>query len=82
MNNRISVRVNNEILTIIDKLISLKIVKNKTEAINFILNNGIGNARSIIQTKENAKKLLEKYLKERLPDLPPGLSDISIKERE
>ena len=27
MNNRISVRVNNELLTIIDKLISLKIVK-------------------------------------------------------
>ena len=82
MNNVISVRVNNELLTIIDKLISLKIVKNKTEAVNFILNNGIESTRTTIQTKENAKKLLEKYLNEGLPDLPPGLSDKSIEERE
>ena len=82
MNNVISVRVNNELLTVIDKLISLKIVKNKTEAVNFILNNGIESTRTTIQTKENAKKLLEKYLNEGLPDLPPGLSDKSIEERE
>ena len=82
MDNVISVRVNNELLTVIDKLISLKIVKNKTEAVNFILNNGIASTRTTIQTKENAKKLLEKYLNEGLPDLPPGLSDKSIEERE
>ena len=82
MNNVISVRVNNELLTVIDKLISLKIVKNKTEAVNFILNNRIANTRTTIQTKENAKKLLQKYLKEGLPDLPPRLSDKSIEERE
>ena len=82
MDNVISVRVNNELLTVIDKLISLKIVKNKTEAVNFILNNGIESTRTTIQTKENAKKLLEKYLNEGLPDLPPGLSDKSIEERE
>jgi metal-responsive CopG/Arc/MetJ family transcriptional regulator len=82
MDNVISVRVNNELLTVIDKLISLKIVKNKTEAVNFILNNGIANTRTTIQTKETAKKLLEKYLKEGLPDLPPGLSDKSIEERK
>ncbi len=82
MNTVISVRVNNELLTIINKLISLNIAKNKTDAVNFILNNGIKKALTTIETRENAKKLLEKYLKEGLPDLPPGLSDISIKERE
>ncbi len=82
MNTVISVRVNNELLTIINKLISLNIAKNKTDAVNFILNNGLKNALTTIETRENAKKLLEKYLKEGLPDLPPGLSDISIKERE
>ncbi len=82
MNTVISVRVNNELLTIINKLISLNIAKNKTDAVNFILNNGLKNALTTIETRENAKKLLEKYLKEGLPDLPPDLSDISIEERE
>ncbi len=82
MNTVISVRVNNELLTIINKLISLNIAKNKTDAVNFILNNGLKNALTTIETRENTKKLLEKYLKEGLPDLPPDLSDISIEERE
>lgn len=82
MNNVISVRVSNEVITLINKLISYGIVKNKTEAVNFILNNGIKNTKSLIESKENAKKLLEKYLKDGLPDLPPKLSDISIMERK
>ena len=82
MNTVISVRVNNELLTIINKLISLNIAKNKTDAVNFILNNGLKNALTTIETRENTKKLLEKYLKEGLPDLPPGLSDKSIEERK
>ncbi len=82
MNNVISVRVNDEVLNAINKLISLDIVKNKTAALNFILNNGIQKAEDTIEIKENAKKLLEKYLREGLPELPENLSDRSIEERE
>jgi hypothetical protein len=81
MNNVISVRVNDDLLNIINKLTSLDIVKNKTAALNFILNNGIQKARDAIETKENARKLLEKYLREGLPELPENLSDLSINER-
>ncbi len=82
MNNVISVRVNDNMLNVINKLISLNIVKNKTAALNFILNNGIQKAQNIIETKENANKLLDKYLRDGLPELPGNLSDRSIKERE
>ena len=82
MNNVISVRVNYEVLNTINKLISLDIVKNKTAALNFILNNGIQKAEDTIEIKENAKKLLEKYLREGLPELPENLSNRSIEERE
>lgn len=78
MNNVISVRVNDDVLNTINKLISLDIVKNKTAALNFILNNGIQKAEDTIEIKENAKKLLEKYLREGLPELPENLSDRSI----
>ena len=81
MNNVISVRVNDDLLNIINKLTSLDIVKNKTATLNFILNNGIQKARDAIETKENARKLLEKYLREGLPELPENLSDLSINER-
>ncbi|WP_298275910.1 hypothetical protein [Ferroplasma sp.] len=82
MNNVVSVRINSEVLALINRLISLGIAKNKTEAVNYILNYGIISVKKTIQTRENAKRLLEKYLREGLPDLPPGLSDISIRERE
>lgn len=81
MNNVISVRVNDDVLNTINRLTSLDIVKNKTAALNFILNNGIQKARDAIETKENARKLLEKYLREGLPELPENLSDLSINER-
>ena len=82
MNNVISVRVNDDVLNTINKLISLDIVKNKTAALNFILNNGIHKTQDTIETKENARKLLEKYLREGLPELPENLSDRSIEERQ
>jgi hypothetical protein len=82
MNNVIRVRVNDDVLNTINKLISLDIVKNKTEALNFILNNGIQKAQDTIEIKESARKLLEKYLREELPELPENLSDRSIEERE
>lgn len=81
MNNVISVRVNDDVLNTINRLTSLDIVKNKTAALNFILNNGIQKARDAIETKENTRKLLEKYLREGLPELPENLSDLSINER-
>ncbi|HII81941.1 hypothetical protein [Ferroplasma sp.] len=82
MSKVVSIRLSDNEFNIMNKLIFFKIVKNKTDAINYILEHGVNNAKDIIKRKETAQELLEKYLNEGLPELPSNLSDISIMERE
>jgi hypothetical protein len=46
------------------------------------MEHGINNVNNVIKKKEKTQELLEKYLKEGLPELPAGLSEKSILERE
>ncbi|AGO60586.1 MULTISPECIES: hypothetical protein [Ferroplasma] len=82
MNKVVSIRLSEDMLNTINKLIAFKIVNSRTDAINYIMEHGINNVNNVIKKKEKTQELLEKYLKEGLPELPAGLSEKSILERE
>lgn len=82
MSEIVSVRLSKNILNTIKKLILYKIVKNKTEAINYIMEHGLDYVNDKIKKKEKIEELLNIYLHDGLPELPANLSDVSIKERE
>ncbi|ARD85349.1 hypothetical protein ACLIKE_09735 [Ferroplasma acidiphilum] len=82
MNKVVSIRLSDDMLNTTNKLISFKIVNSRTDAINYIMEHGINNVNNVIKKKEKTQELLEKYLKEGLPELPAGLSEKSILERE
>jgi len=82
MNKVVSIRLSEDMINTINKLIAFKIVNSRTDAINFIMEHGINNVNILIKKKEKTRELLEKYLKDGLPELPAGLSEKSILERE
>jgi len=82
MNKVVSIRLSEGMINTINKLIELKIANNRTDAINYIMENGVNNVNNLIKKKEKTQELLKKYLKEGLPELPSGLSEKSILERE
>lgn len=82
MNKVVSIRLSEDMINTINKLIEFKIANSRTDAINYIIENGINNVNNLIKKKIKTQELLEKYLKEGLPELPSGLSENSILERE
>ncbi len=82
MNKVVSIRLSEDMINTINKLIEFKIANNRTDAINYIMENGVNNVNNLIKKKEKTQELLKKYLKEGLPELPAGLSEKSIIERE
>ncbi len=82
MSKVLSIRVDDSILELINKMISYKIAKNKKEAVYIIMEKGINNVYGIIENKDKISGILNSYIKNGLPELPGNLSDISIEERE
>ncbi|MCL4333847.1 MAG: hypothetical protein M1290_01960 [Candidatus Thermoplasmatota archaeon] len=80
--NVITIRVEQEISDLVEKLLRYKLARNKAEAVRIIMRDGIPNAKKVVERKENGKEIVKKWLKHGLPELPKDLSIISIKERE
>ena len=78
----IGVRIDPETSIIVKKIIEFRIVKNKADAIKFLMKHGMAVTKKIVDTKEKSHEILGKWKKEGFPDLPEDLSDISITERE
>ncbi len=82
MSGIVSIRLSEDTLNVINELILYKIVKNKTEAVNYIMEHGLNYVNQKIKKKKKTEELLNIYLHNGLPELPANLSDRSIKERE
>ncbi len=78
----IGVRIDPETSIIVRKMIEFRIVKNKADAIKFLMKHGLAVTKKILDTKEKSHEILWKWKKEGFPDLPEDLSDMSITERE
>lgn len=78
----ISLRLDTKTSPIVRKLIELRWVKTKTNAVKFIMKHGIMETTHIIEKKEESRRIIKKWKEEGFPVLSEDLSDISIKERE
>ena len=78
----ISLRLDTKTSTTVRKLIELRLVKTKTNAVKFIMKQGIMETTHIIEKKEESLRIIKKWKEGGSPILSEDLSDISIKERE
>ena len=80
--NVIALRVDDNTLNLIEKMIKYKLVGNKADALRWIMQNGIKNAKKAIEAKEKNQAIINEWKKRGSPDLPQNLSEISIKDRD
>lgn len=80
--NVIALRVDDNTLNLIGKLIKYKLVGNKADALRWIMQNGIKNAKKAIEAKEKNQAIINEWKKRGPPDLPQDLSEISIRDRD
>jgi gamma-glutamyl phosphate reductase len=78
----IGIRIDEQTSELLNTLIEYKIVKNKTDAVRWIMKHGMQTTKKIIEKKKASQFIIEKWKKEGFPELPENLSEISIKERE
>ncbi|MCL5783433.1 MAG: hypothetical protein M1476_05945 [Candidatus Thermoplasmatota archaeon] len=78
----IGIRIDEQTSELVGKLIEYKLVKNKTDAIKWIMKYGIQTTKKIIEKKEASQFIIEKWKKEGFPELPENLSEMSVRERE
>ena len=78
----ISLRLDTKTSTTVRKLIELRLVKTKTNAVKFIMKRDIMETTHIIEKKEERRRIIKKWKEEGFPVLSEDLSNISIKERE
>lgn len=82
VSNVIAVRIDDNTSDLIDKLIKYKLAINKADALRLIMQNGMQSAKKTVERKEKSQDIIKKWKKKGLPELPPDLSEVSIKERE
>ena len=80
--NVIALRVDESTSNLIDKLIKFKLASNKGDALRWIMQNGMQQAKETIDRREKSKALIKVWKERGLPELPHDLSEISIKERD
>lgn len=82
VSNVIAVRIDDNTSDLIDKLIKYNLANNKADALRWIMQNGMQNARKTIERKEKSQAIIKKWKEKGLPELPQDLSEISIRERD
>ena len=60
----ISLRLDTKTSTTVRKLISLRLVKTKTNALKFIMKHGIMETTHIIENKEESRRIIKKWKEE------------------
>jgi metal-responsive CopG/Arc/MetJ family transcriptional regulator len=82
VSNVIAVRIDDNTSDLIDKLIKYNLANNRADALRWIMQNGMQNARKTIERKEKSRAIIKKWKEKGLPELPQDLSEISIRERD
>ncbi len=82
VSNVIAVRIDDNTSDLIDKLIKYNLANNRADALRWIMQNGMQNARKTIERKEKSQAIIKKWKEKGLPELPHDLSEISIRERD
>ncbi len=77
----LSLRVDKEIMNVIEELISLKLAKNKSEAANLLMRMGLKEVKELINRRKRVMELVERYKREGVPYELPTLDDL-LRERE
>ncbi len=77
----LSLRVDREIMEVIEELISLGLAENKSQAANLLMRVGIDVARGMIRRRKRVLELVERYKREGIPYKLPKLDDL-LRERE
>ena len=74
----ITVKVNEEIAKLIEKMIELGLAKSKNEAVNMLIEYGRTEIEKMVKEQEEALKLAEKWLKEGFPYKGLDTSDLRV----
>lgn len=77
----LSLRVSNEVIEVIQELISMGLAENKSQAANLLMKIGIREAREMIRRRKRVLELVERYKREGVPYELPVVSDL-LEERE
>ena len=77
----LSLRVDREIMKVIEELISSGLAENKSQAANLLMRVGIEGAKGMIRRRKRVLELVEKYKREGIPYKLPTLDDL-LRERE
>ncbi len=77
----LSLRVDKEIMRVIEELISLELARNKSDAANLLMRMGLKEVRELINRRRRVIKLVEKYKTEGVPYKLPTLKDL-MRDRE
>lgn len=80
--NIITLRIDDNTSNLVDKLIKYNLANNRANALRWIMQNGMQNAKKTVERKEKSQAIIRKWKEKGLPELPHDLSEISIKERE
>ncbi|MHB1811804.1 MAG: hypothetical protein ACYCPR_05255 [Thermoplasmataceae archaeon] len=80
--NVIALRIDDNTAELIDKLIKYRFATNRTDALRWIMENGMQSAKKTIEKKEKSQAIIKKWKEKGLPELPRDLSEISIRERD
>ena len=80
--NVIALRIDDNTSNLIDKLIKYKLASNKTDALRWIMQYGMQSAKKTVERREKSQAIIKVWKEKGLPELPPNLSEISIKERD
>lgn len=78
----IALRIDDDTSILIANLMRYKLASNKADALRWIMQNGMQNAKKIIERRKRSQAIIRIWKEKGLPELPPNLSEISIKERD
>lgn len=78
----IALRIDDDTSILIANLMRYKLASNKADALRWIMQNGMQNAKKIIERRKKSQAIIRIWKEKGLPELPPNLSEISIKERD
>lgn len=78
----IAIRIDQDTSDLVMKLMKHRLARNKTDAIKFIMQKGMNNAKDTIARKEQSAITVKMWRKKGLPKLSKNISDLSMRERE
>ena len=80
--NVIALRIDDNTYNLIEKMIKYKLDSSKADALRWIMQNGMQNAKKTVERRGKSQAIIKLWKEKGLPELPHNLSEMSIKERD